>query len=62
MRYIIIFIFRKYLNCETLEMFKYIHGTTFFNVIELKKIFRNRREKIYRNMWYIIFIFRKYFH
>jgi hypothetical protein len=22
------------LNCETLEMFKYMHGTTFFNVIE----------------------------
>jgi hypothetical protein len=31
----IIFKFRKYLNCETLEMFKYIHGTTFcFNAIE----------------------------
>jgi hypothetical protein len=26
----IIFKFRKYLNYETLEMFKYIHGTTFF--------------------------------
>jgi hypothetical protein len=24
----------SYLNCETLEMFKYMHGTTFFNVIE----------------------------
>jgi hypothetical protein len=34
MWYIIIFIFRKYLNCETLELFKYMHGTTFFNVIE----------------------------
>jgi hypothetical protein len=44
-------------------MYKYLHGTPFFNVIkkfELKKIFRNRREKIYRNMWYIIFKFRKY--
>jgi hypothetical protein len=30
----IIFKFRKYLNYETLEMFKYMHGTTFFNVIE----------------------------
>jgi hypothetical protein len=29
-----IFKFRKYLNCETLEMFIYMHGTTFFNVIE----------------------------
>jgi hypothetical protein len=34
MWYSIIFIFRKYLNCETLEIFKYMHGTTFFNVIE----------------------------
>jgi hypothetical protein len=33
MRYII-FQFRKYLNCETLEMFKYMHGIPFFNVIE----------------------------
>jgi hypothetical protein len=30
----ITFKFRKYLNCETLEMFKYMHGTTFFNAIE----------------------------
>jgi hypothetical protein len=30
----IIFKFRKYLNCETLEMFKYMHGTIFFNAIE----------------------------
>jgi hypothetical protein len=33
MRYII-FKFRKYLNCETLEIFKSMHGTIFFNVIE----------------------------
>jgi hypothetical protein len=25
----IMFKFRKYLNCETLEMFKYMHGTIF---------------------------------
>jgi hypothetical protein len=59
------FKFRKYLNCETLEMFKYMDGTTYFlmsyKIFELKKIFRNRREKIYRNMWYITFILRKYF-
>jgi hypothetical protein len=46
----IIFKFRKYLNCETLEMFKYMHGTSCFlmlwKIFELKKIFRNRREKI----------------
>jgi hypothetical protein len=30
----IIFKFRKYLNSETLEMFKYMHGTTFFSVIQ----------------------------
>jgi hypothetical protein len=30
----IIFKFRKYLNCETLEMCKYMHGATFFNAIE----------------------------
>jgi hypothetical protein len=30
----IIFKFRKYLNCETLEMYKYLHGTPFFNVIK----------------------------
>jgi hypothetical protein len=30
----IIFKFRKYLNCDPLEMFKYMHGTTFFNVTE----------------------------
>jgi hypothetical protein len=29
-----IFIFRKYLKYETLEMFKYMHDTSFFNVIE----------------------------
>jgi hypothetical protein len=29
-----------------------------FLVLDLR--FRNRREKIYRNMWYIIFIYRKY--
>jgi hypothetical protein len=38
------------LNCETLEMFKYMHGTSYFlmlwKIFELKKIFRNRREKI----------------
>ncbi len=46
----IIFKFRKYLNCETLEIFKYMHGTSYFlmlwKIFELKKIFRNRREKI----------------
>jgi hypothetical protein len=46
----IIFKFRKYLNCETLEMFKYMHGTSYFlllrKIFELKKIFRNGREKI----------------
>jgi hypothetical protein len=46
----IIFKFRKYLNYETLEMFKYMHGTSYFvmlwKIFELKKIFRNRREKI----------------
>jgi hypothetical protein len=26
----ITFKFRKYLNCETLEMFKYMHGTSYF--------------------------------
>jgi hypothetical protein len=31
----IIFKFRIYFNCETLEMFKNMHGTTFFNVIEI---------------------------
>jgi hypothetical protein len=44
-----IFKFRKYLNCETLEMFKYMHGTSFLmlrKIFELKKIFRNKREKI----------------
>jgi hypothetical protein len=45
-----IFKFRKYLNCETLEMFKYMLGTSYFlmlwKIFELKKIFRNRREKI----------------
>jgi hypothetical protein len=61
----IIFKFRKYLNCETLEMFKYMHGTLYFlmlwKIFELKKIFRNRRKKIYRNRrekiyaWYNIF-------
>jgi hypothetical protein len=30
----IIFKFRKYLNCETLAMLKYIHGTLFFNVMK----------------------------
>jgi hypothetical protein len=30
----IIFKFKKYLNCETPKMFKYLYGTTFFNVIE----------------------------
>jgi hypothetical protein len=30
----IIFKFRNYLNRETLEMFKYMHGTIFFNAIE----------------------------
>jgi hypothetical protein len=30
----IIFKFTKYLNGETLEIFKYMHGTIFFNVIE----------------------------
>jgi hypothetical protein len=30
----IIFKFIKYLKCETLEMFQYMHGTSFFNVIE----------------------------
>jgi hypothetical protein len=30
-----IFKFRRYLNYETLEMFKYMHGTSyFFNVME----------------------------
>jgi hypothetical protein len=46
----IIFKFRKYLNCETREMFRYMHGTSYFlmlwKIFELKKIFRNRREKI----------------
>jgi hypothetical protein len=35
------FKFRKYLNCETLEMFKYMDGTTFFkyyrNYLNLRK-------------------------
>jgi hypothetical protein len=30
----IIFKFRKFLNCETLAMLKYIHGTLFFNVMK----------------------------
>jgi hypothetical protein len=30
----IIFKFRKYLKCETLEMFKYMHGIIFCNIIE----------------------------
>jgi hypothetical protein len=29
-----IFKFRKYDKCEAHEMFKYMHGTSFFNVIE----------------------------
>jgi hypothetical protein len=33
----IIFKFRKYLKCETLEMFKYMHGTSYF--LKLWKIF-----------------------
>jgi hypothetical protein len=46
----IIFKFRKYLNCETLEMFKYMHDTSYFlmlwKIFKLKKTFRNRREEI----------------
>jgi hypothetical protein len=44
MRYII-FKFRKYLNCEILEMFKYIHGTTFFNVIGERKYLETGERK-----------------
>jgi hypothetical protein len=37
----IIFKFRKHLKCETLEMFKYMHGTSYFlmlwKIFELKK-------------------------
>jgi hypothetical protein len=36
------------------------HFLVLYKIFELKKILRNRREKIYRNMWYIIFKFRKY--
>jgi hypothetical protein len=46
----IIFKFRKYLNCATLKMFKYMPGASYFlmlwKILELKKIFRNSREKI----------------
>jgi hypothetical protein len=59
----IIFNLENILNCETHEMFKYMHGTSFlmlWKIFECQKIFRNRREKIYRNMWYIIIKYRKY--
>jgi hypothetical protein len=60
----IIFKFRKYLNSETLEMFKYMHGTLFFKCyrkyLNLRKYLKIGERKYIEKLWYVIFKFRKY--